>query len=151
MRIDRKSQLNFDNIHRSTDNIWRITKCLSLLLWTILILSCEKPEVINFTIPTEVNIQTLHHEVIIPECEIYVQYHADQNEFPGFENYADFDTIYYTDDFGRATIKDLPLGTHWLYGRGYDDQIMLGVKGVIKIDLTLQQPTLDTILLVGEE
>lgn len=113
--------------------------------------SCHQPDIITFDVPTKVAIQTLHHELIIPECEVYVQYHADQNEFPGFENYAGFDTLFYTDDFGRVTLNDLPLGTHWLYGRGYDDEQMFNVKGVLKIELSIQNPTLDTILYVGEE
>ncbi|MEL7021514.1 MAG: hypothetical protein AAGK47_07900 [Bacteroidota bacterium] len=121
-----------------------------LILPLLLLLSCAK-EPIVFTVDTEVAIQTIHHDVIIPECAIYVQYHADRNEFPGFDNLTAFDTIYYTDDDGRAILKDLPLGTHWLYGRGYDDQIMLNVKGVLQINLDWRQPVLDTVLYVGEE
>lgn len=122
-----------------------------LSIFTTYLFSCQKPAITTFTVPTAVSVQTIHHEIIIPECEVYVQYHADRNEFPGFENYAGFDTVFYTDDDGRATFEGLPLGTHWLYGRGYDDEIMLGVKGVLKIELSLRQPTIDTILYVGEE
>ncbi|MFK7937104.1 MAG: hypothetical protein AB8G22_26555 [Saprospiraceae bacterium] len=125
--------------------------CLLSILTLFFGYSCQKSEPIVFTPETKVTIQTIHHDVIVPECEVYVQYHADRNEFPGFENFAGFDTLHYTDDDGRAILENLPLGTHWLYGRGYDDQIMTGVKGVLKIKLSLREPTIDTILYVGEE
>jgi len=124
---------------------------VALFILVIFLQSCQPSEPIIITPETSVAIQTIHHDIIIPECEVYVQYHADRNEFPGFENFAGFDTVYYTNDDGRVLLKKMPLGTHWLYGRGYDDQIMLGVKGVLKIELSLRQPNLDTILYVGEE
>lgn len=113
--------------------------------------ACQKTPDQVFSVPTRVQVQTLHHELIIPECEVYVKYHADRTEFPGFFNFEGFDTLFYTDDFGRGKIENIPLGTHWLMGRGYDDDLGDNVKGVLKVEVSFAQSSIDTILYVGEE
>lgn len=125
-----------------------------LFIFSCLLISftaCQKTTDQVFTIPTSVQVQTVHHELIIPECEVYIKYHADRTEFPGFFNFEGFDTLFYTNDFGRGSIENIPLGTHWLMARGYDDELGDNVKGVLKVEVSFAQPAIDTILYVGEE
>ena len=121
-------------------------------LYFLLLLSvfaCNKettPVIYNRTCVT-----TQHHEQIIGNIEVYVKYDADDFNFPGWVDLAEYDTVFTTNAAGKGCIDNLPIGTHWVVGLGTDASINQQVKGRIFVTITFEQPKIDAILYVGEE
>ena len=116
-----------------------------LLLFT----ACQKetgPRILNRTCVT-----TQHHELTIGNIDVYVKYDATDFNFPGWEDLAEYDTVFTTNAAGLGCIENLRTGSHWFAGLGFDDKINLGVKGRDIVDITFENPELDLILYVGEE
>lgn len=114
-----------------------------------LLLACQKsdaPRILNQTCVT-----TQHHELIIGEIDIYVKYDATDFNFPGWEDLAEYDTVFTTNAAGRGCINNLPIGKHWLVGLGFDNQINQTIKGRVFVDISFENPEVDMILYVGEE
>jgi len=120
--------------------------CLFILCF---FLSCQKsegPRVLNQTCVTP-----QHHELIIGDIDVYVKYDATDFNFPGWEDLAEYDTVFTTDANGRGCITNLPIGKHWLVGLGFDPAINLAIKGRAFVEVSFENPEIDMILYVGEE
>lgn len=120
-----------------------------LLLIGSLFLACQKnesPRIFNQTCVT-----TQHHELIIGDIEVYVKYDATDFNFPGWEDLAEYDTVFTTNAEGRGCITNLPIGKHWLVGLGFDSTINFAIKGRAFVDVSFENPEVDMILYVGEE
>ena len=118
--------------------------CLPFLLF-----SCRKndaPRILNRTCVT-----TQHHELIVGNIDVYVKYDATDFNFPGWEDLAEYDTLFTTNIEGKGCIENLPIGKHWLVGLGFDNQINLAIKGRAFVDISFENPEVDLILYVGEE
>ena len=98
---------------------------------------------------TELCFTTQHHELIIPNINIYVKFNT--TTFPGYDPDASFDRTLVSDANGRVCMKDFPLGEHWFVGIGYDEIIREQVIGQMRLRFDLTQLKVDTILYVGEE
>lgn len=112
-------------------------------------LACQKkesPRILNRTCVT-----TQHHELIIGDIEVYIKYDATDFNFPGWEDLAEYDTVFTTNADGRGCITNLPIGKHWLVGLGFDSAINLAIKGRAFVDISFENPDIDRILYVGEE
>lgn len=124
-------------------------KRLLYFLLPLFFLSCQKeetPRIFNRTCIT-----TQHHELIIGDIDVYVKYNATDFNFPGWEDLAEYDTVFTTNAVGKGCIENLPIGKHWLVGLGFDDAINLGIKGRAFVDISFAEPEIDMILYVGEE
>jgi len=118
-------------------------------LLCLCLLACRKetgPIIYNRTCVT-----TQHHEKIISNIEVYVKYDADDFNFPGWVDLAEYDTVFTTNAVGRGCIDNLPIGKHWVAGLGEDESIGQRVKGKIFVDISFENPEIDAILYVGEE
>ena len=107
--------------------------------------SCEKSN----TVHTQVNFTTQHHEKIIPNITVFVKYNT--SEFPGYDPPDIFDDSAVSDDRGKVSFRDIPLGHHWFVGVGFDEEIKEQVIGNMDYQFDLRHLRLDTILYVGEE
>lgn len=119
------------------------------LLIALAFFACQKdngPRILNRTCVT-----TQHHELIIGDIDVYVKYDATDFNFPGWEDLAEYDTVFTTNSQGKACIENLPTGRHWLVGLGFDPAINLAIKGRKFVDITFEAPEIDLILYVGEE
>jgi len=96
-------------------------------------------------------ISTQHHEQIIGNIDVYVKYDADDFNFPGWIDLAEYDTLFKTNAAGKGCIDNLPIGKHWVVGLGTDERINQQVKGRMFVNITFERPQIDTILYVGEE
>lgn len=124
-------------------------KRLQYTLLLFLFIACQKseaPRILNRTCVT-----TQHHELIIGDIDVYVKYDADDFNFPGFEDLAEYDTVFTTNTNGFGCIENLPIGKHWLTGLGFDDAINLPIKGRAFLEVSFETPEIDMILFVGEE
>jgi len=120
-----------------------------LVLFPILLCACKKEKaavILNQTCVT-----TQHHELIIGNIDIYIKYDASDFNFPGYEDLAEYDTIFSTNRVGMACINNLPTGRHWMVGLGYDETLKLPVKGRTFLNISFEQPEQEIILYVGEE
>ena len=119
------------------------------LFFCLCLLACQKdtgPIIYNRTCVT-----TQHHEKIIGNIDVYVKYDADDFNFPGWVDLAEYDTVFTTDAVGKGCIDNLPIGKHWVVGLGEDESIGQRVKGRIFANISFERPEIDTILYVGEE
>ena len=124
-------------------------KLFLFLAVSCLFLACQKndvPRILNQTCVT-----TQHHELILGDIDVYVKYDATDFNFPGFEDLAEYDTVFTTNADGRGCINNLPIGKHWLVGLGFDPAINLAIKGRAFVNITFENPEVDMILYVGEE
>jgi len=124
-------------------------KKLLYILFSLLFLSCQKeetPRIFNRTCVT-----TQHHELIIGDIDVYVKYNATDFNFPGWEDLAEYDTVFTTNSVGKGCIENLPIGKHWLVGLGFDSAINFAIKGRAFVDISFAEPEVDMILYVGEE
>ncbi|MEM6318406.1 MAG: hypothetical protein AAF960_12105 [Bacteroidota bacterium] len=96
-------------------------------------------------------VTTQHHELIIDDIDVYIKYDATDFNFPGWEDLAEYDTVFTTDAVGRGCMDNLPIGTHWFVGLGFDEDINFAVKGRALVDISFAEPEVDFILYVGEE
>lgn len=121
-----------------------------LFLLPILALSfCKKeaaPRIFNRTCVT-----TQHHDLIIGDIKVYVKYNATDFNFPGYEDIAEYDTVFTTNAQGKGCIENLPIGKHWLVGIGFDPAINQGIEGRDFVEVSFENPEVDMILYVGEE
>lgn len=120
-----------------------------LFILPFLFFSCNKqdgPRILNSTCVT-----TKHHDLIIGNLDVYIKYDATDFNFPGWEDLAEYDTVFTTDSQGMGCIENLPVGKHWLVGLGFDPLINQAIKGRAFVDITFEEPELDLILYVGEE
>ena len=118
-------------------------------LMVCFIFACQKndgPRILNRTCVT-----TQHHDLIIGNIEVYVKYDATDFNFPGWEDLAEYDTVFSTNSAGMGCIENLRTGKHWLVGLGFDEAINLPIKGRTFVEITFEEPELDLILYVGEE
>ena len=106
----------------------------------------EAPRIFNRTCVT-----TQHHDLIIGDIDVYVKYGATDFNFPGYEDLAEYDTVFTTNGQGRGCIENLPIGKHWLVGVGFDPAINLGIQGRDFVEISFEDPEVDMILYVGEE
>jgi len=89
--------------------------------------------------------------LIIGDIDVFVIYHATDFNFPGWEDLAEYDTVFTTNAVGKACIENLPIGKHWLVGLGFDPAINLAIKGRAFVDVSFEAPEVEMILYVGEE
>lgn len=112
--------------------------------------ACQKndaaPRILNRTCVT-----TQHHELIIGNIDVYIKYDATDFNFPGYEDLAEYDTVFATNPEGLGCISNLPTGRHWFVGLGFDEIINLPIKGRRFVDISFDTPEQDLILFVGEE
>ena len=114
-----------------------------------LFLACQKSESVR--VLNQTCVTTQHHELIIGDIDVYVKYDATDFNFPGWEDLAEYDTVFTTNAAGRGCITNLPIGKHWLAGLGFDPAINLGIKGRAFVDVSFDNPEVEMILYVGEE
>ncbi len=73
-----------------------------------------------------------HHTTLIPNAIVYIKYGA--TEFPGTDVNL-YDDHVTCDTNAHFEFKGLRKGDYYLYGYGYDNAIMLDVKGGVGIKL----------------
>lgn len=71
-----------------------------------------------------------HHSVIIPDCDVYIKFNA--TEFPG-ESPALYDSSVKADKNGEYVFPKVYKGDYYLYGVGYDKNIMQIVRGGVHV------------------
>lgn len=122
-----------------------------ILLLTIscFFLACRQKETLRILNKTCVTTQ--HHDLIIGDIDVYIKYDATDFNFPGWEDLAEYDTVFTTNAVGNGCITNLPIGKHWLVGLGFDTAINTAIKGRIFLDISFEKPEVDLILYVGEE
>ena len=98
---------------------------------------------------TQACFTTQHHNQIIPNIAVYVKF--DAIDFPGYDNFNQFNLMQTSDRNGRVCFNDIPLGNHWFVAIGYDEEIREQVIGNIDIRFDLSNLRIDQILYVGEE
>ena len=113
------------------------------------VLACKKSD--SLRVLNQTCVTTQHHELIIGDIDVYVKYDATDFNFPGWEDLAEYDTVFSTNAVGRGCITNLPIGRHWLVGLGFDNQINQAIKGRAFLDVSFETPEIDMILYVGEE
>jgi len=126
-----------------------VKKIYLIFPFLCLLLACQKndaPRILNQTCVT-----TQHHELVIGDIDVYVKYDATDFNFPGWEDLAEYDTVFTTNATGRGCINNLPIGKHWLVGLGFDAQINQAIKGRVFVNISFENPEIDMILYVGEE
>lgn len=106
----------------------------------------DAPRILNRTCIT-----TQHHDLIIGNIDIYLKYDASDFNFPGYEDLAEYDTLFSTNIEGFGCIENLPIGKHWMIGLGFDDKINQAIKGRKFIDISFENPEINEVLFVGEE
>jgi hypothetical protein len=125
------------------------------LLIVCVLYSCHpsgQDQPIEIPIPTRLCIRTQHHDVLIPNANIFIRYNTDI--YPGYEQPATyFDTTFQTNASANACLPAIPVGKHWLIAYGAD---MIGGQAIpvfgsmrLEIDLT-GKAIIDTILYVSE-
>lgn len=112
-------------------------------------LACQEKETLR--ILNQTCVTTQHHELIIGDIDVYVKYDATDFNFPGWEDLAEYDTVFTTNAAGRGCITNLPIGKHWLVGLGFDSAINSAIKGRAFLEVSFETPEVDLILYVGEE
>lgn len=83
------------------------------------------------------NIIPQHHGKTIDSCTIYIKYNA--TEIP--QSYDDSAVCVLTDSIPVATFSELKKGNYYLYGRGYDPDILQVVEGGINVSITEENET----------
>lgn len=83
------------------------------IVWAI---GCSKPEA-NELGDRVLEVQVYHHAEPVANCDVYLMEYAE--DFPG----EDLSTYHFrttSDDRGKAMLKGLLPGYHWINGRGMD-------------------------------
>lgn len=102
-------------------------------------------------LPTSICLQAMHHDVPVPDVNIFFKYHCE--EFPGYdrpEHY--YDTMLVSDASGRVCIAPVPPGKHWAVAFGASEHgIPLPIFGSLPMTIDLKRkPTIDTMLFMYE-
>ena len=127
------------------------TDILKIVIPLCFLCACKKTDPISIPLPTQINVQILHHNVPIPHLPVYFKYNTA--EFPGYddpEKWADTSVI--TDVNGKIELKPLPEGQHWLVATGIDSiPLPHTVYGSLPFTIDLStRPKLDTLVYVSE-
>lgn len=106
---------------------------LFIITFSVLFYSCSKEGTGG---KASISAYVKHHEKIIPAAVIYIKY--DATEFPG-KDISLYDDSVTTglagEEAGHVTITSLKTGQYYLYGIGYDKDIMLPVTGGIPVEI----------------
>ena len=125
-----------------------MTRPLFLFSFFLLAVSCGKDEPRYFDATSRVTLKVQHHEDVLPQIEVYIQYNAEQ--FPGYDNYSVFDTMIVSDEFGDAVFPQVPIGRHWAIGYGFDENVGEPVRGQVAFEITKFGVPWDSTLYVSE-
>jgi hypothetical protein len=106
-----------------------IVKISLMLLSVLIISSCHKEGEGG---KSSVSGSVKHHTKLIPNAVVYIKYGA--KEFPGTD-ISKYDASVTSDANAHYEFKDLYKGDYYLYGVGYDNQIMEAVTGGTGIEL----------------
>ncbi|MDH3651743.1 MAG: hypothetical protein OEQ53_18810 [Saprospiraceae bacterium] len=98
---------------------------------------------------TSLTITVQHHDRVISGIDVHVKFFA--TEFPGYDNWEQFDAIQRSDNQGQVRFADFPLGNHWFIGIGYDELIREQVIGNIDLRFDLANLSQDVVMYVSEE
>ena len=85
-----------------------------------------------------VNGYVTHHGKVIPHAIVYIKYGA--TEFPGAD-VSSYDASLTTDVYSHYEFDDLRMGNYYLYGLGYDNDIMQTVAGGVGVKLKYDKTT----------
>ena len=89
---------------------------LFFILFIFGVLACAQDEKQDLHL-FEVEVQVYHHGTAVPHCTVYLMEYAQ--DFPG-DDLSQYHFEVTSDEMGKATIKDVLAGEHWIYGLGFD-------------------------------
>lgn len=95
-------------------------------------------------------LEVAHHGVAVAGMTVY--HRAGAGEDPGFpaDMAAAYDTSSFTGLGAGTCFRGLGLGTHYFAGIGYDPVIRDTVLGSLRLELTVRERRVDTVLQVSE-
>jgi hypothetical protein len=89
-------------------------------------------------LPTSVCLQTMHHDVPVPEVNVFFKFNCDT--FPGYYHSADwFDTLVVSNEQGQACIAPVPPGKHWAVAFGVSEHgLIVPIFGRMPFEINLE-------------
>ena len=129
-----------------------VRMCWALLIGTLGLVSCRQAEEGDLVpLPTSVCLQTMHHDVPVPEVNVFFKFNCDT--FPGYHHPADwFDTLVVSDAQGRTCLSPVAPGKHWAVAFGASEHgLILPIYGRFPFEINLDtRIKVDTFLYMYE-
>lgn len=88
-------------------------------------------------LPTSVCLQTMHHDVPVPDVNVFFKFNCDT--FPGYYHPAEwFDTLVVSNEQGRACIAPVAPGKHWAVAFGVSEHgLIVPIYGRMPFEINL--------------
>jgi hypothetical protein len=131
---------------------WFIRIGGALITGTLGLMGCRQAEEGDLVpLPTSVCLQTMHHDVPVPEVNVFFKFNCDT--FPGYHQSADwFDTLVVSDALGKACISPVAPGKHWAVAFGASEHgLLVPIYGRFPFEINLDtRIKVDTFLFMYE-